>query len=120
MNKKVLGLMKDEACGDQIVDFVGLRAKCYSFKTETFGIKKCKGVKKGVIKKRITHEDYVKVLESGKEQLRTMNCFRSKRHEIGTLCINKIALSANDDKRIVLKDGISTLALGHWRSIKKN
>ena len=112
--------MKDEACGDQIVDFVGLRPKCYSFKTEYSGVKKCKGVKKGVVKKRITHEDYVNVLKSGKEQFRTMNCLRSSKHEIGTLCVNKIALSGKDDKRVILKDGISTLALGHWRMSEVN
>ena len=29
--------------------------------------------------------------------------------------INKVALSANDDKRIILEDGMHTLAYGHWR-----
>ena len=37
-----------------------------------------------------------------------------------TTCGNKIALSANDDKRIILEDGISTLAHGHWRAGGKN
>ena len=30
-NKKVVGLFKDETCGRPIREFVGLRAKCYSF-----------------------------------------------------------------------------------------
>jgi len=30
--------------------------------------------------------------------------------------INKIALSAEDDKKIVLSDRIHTLAYGHWNS----
>ena len=33
LNSKVLGMFKDEAGGKQIVEFVGLRAKLYSYKT---------------------------------------------------------------------------------------
>ena len=32
INSKVLGMFMDEACGKQIVEFVGLRAKLYSYK----------------------------------------------------------------------------------------
>ena len=32
LNSKVLGMFKDEAGGKQIVEFVGLRAKVYSYK----------------------------------------------------------------------------------------
>ena len=46
-NKKVLGMFKDEAAGKCIEEFVGLRAKLYSFKMcEGKESKKCKGVKK--------------------------------------------------------------------------
>ena len=73
-NKKVLGMFKDEA----IDEFVGLRAKSYSYKMlEGEESKKCKGVKKSVFKKSITHEDYKKCLFTGKEQLRKMNIIRS-------------------------------------------
>ena len=77
--------------------------------------KKCKGVKKLVVKKSITHEDYKKCLLTGKEQLRKQNIIRSYKHEVYTEEVNKIALSANDDKRYILEDGISTLALGHYK-----
>ena len=46
-NKKVLGMFKDEAVGKVIDEFVGLRAKLYSYKMfEGKESKKCKGVKK--------------------------------------------------------------------------
>ena len=32
LNSKVLGMFEDEACGKQIVEFVGLRAKRYCYK----------------------------------------------------------------------------------------
>ena len=36
------------------------------------------------------------------------------RHNIYTEEINKVPLSANDDKRIILEDGMHTLAYGHY------
>ena len=44
-----------------------------------------------------------------------MNVIRSYKHNVFTEEVNKVALSANDDKRYILEDGINTLALGHYR-----
>ena len=116
LNKKVIGMFKDEAGGKVIDEFVGLRAKLYSYKMlEGEDSKKCKGVKKTVVKKSIVHEDYKECLFTGKKQLRRMNVIRSHKHEIYTEEINKIALSSSDDKRHILDDGVYTLALGHYK-----
>ena len=115
-NKKVLGMFKDEAAGKIIKEFVGLRAKLYSYKMdEGKENKRCKGIKKAVVEKSIRHEDYKTCLETGKEQLRRQNIIRSYEHEIYTEEINKVALSAADDKRYLLKDSYNTLAWGHRR-----
>ena len=115
-DKMVLGMFKDEAGGKVIDEFVGLRAKLYSYKMfEGEESKKCKGVKKSVVKKSIAHENYKECLFTGKEQLRTMNVIRSHKHEIYTEEVNKIALSSSDDKRHILDDGVHTLALGHYK-----
>ena len=45
--------------------------------------------------------------------MRKMNVIRSHKHEVFSETVNKIALSANDDKRIILDDKISTLAFGY-------
>ena len=42
-----------------------------------------------------------------------MNVVRSHYHEIYTEEINKIALSSDDDKRVIMADGIHILACGH-------
>ena len=116
INKKVLGMFKDEAAGKIIKEFVGLRAKLYSFKMDEGGDnKKCKGVKKQVVESSITHEDYKTCLTTGKEQLRKQNILRSYNHEVYTEEVNKIALSAQDDKRYILSDGVHTLAWGHHK-----
>ena len=115
-NKKALGMFKDEVNGNVIEEFVGLRAKLYSYKMfEGEESKKCKGVKKSVVKKSITHEDYKKCLTNRKPQLRKMNVIRSYEHDVFTEEVNKVALSASDDKRHILEDGINTLALGHYK-----
>ena len=60
INKKVIGMMKDEAGGKIIKEFVGLRSKLYSIKMyeNKKEEKKCKSIKKSVIKKTITHQDF--------------------------------------------------------------
>ena len=114
LNSKVLGMFNDEACGKLIVEFVGLRGKLYSYKIlDGSEDKKCKGVTKNVTKRSIKFDDYRECLFSKKEQHRKMNVIRSHCHEIYTEEINKIALSSDDDKRVIMVDGIHTLAYGH-------
>ena len=116
INKKVLGMFKDEAAGKPINEFVGLRSKLYSYKMdEGKENKKCKGIKKAVVERTIRHEDYKNCLETGKEQLRRQNIIRSYDHVLYTEEVNKIALSAADDKRYLLKDSHDTLAWGHYK-----
>ena len=115
-NKKVPGMMKDEAGGRIIEEFIGLRAKLYSYRMlKGKEERKCKGIKKSVVRKDISHEDYKECLFSKKTQMRKMNVIRSYKHEIFSETVNKIALSANDDKRIILEDRISTLSYGHYK-----
>ena len=116
-NKKVPGMFKDEAGGKQILEFVGLRAKLYSYRMKDYEEKKCKGVKKAVVRKSIHFEDYKKCLLDGQQIHRTMNIIRSHQHEVYSERVNKVALSREDDKRIILEDGIHTLAHGHHKSI---
>ena len=116
INKKVLGMFKDEVVGKNIKEFIGLRSKLYSFITEEGKEnKRCKGVKKNVVEKYIRHEDYKTCLKTGKEQLRRQTIIRSYEHEIYTEEVNKVALSAADDKRYLLKDSFDTLAWGHYK-----
>ena len=116
INKKVLGMFKDEAGGKIIIEFVGLRDKLYSYiMDEGEEHKKCKGIKKQVVATSIKHEDYKTCLTTGKEQLRKQNILRSYEHEVFTEEVNKVALSALDDKRYILGDGIHTLAWGHYK-----
>src|SRR6218665_473667 len=114
INKKFIGMFKDQAGGKQIEEFIGLRAKFYSYGMDGEDHKKCKGVKKYVVNKRITHDDYKDCLLTKRERLRKMNVFRSYHHDIYSMEVNKIALSGNDDKRVILEDGVHTLAYGHY------
>ena len=112
VNKKVIGMFKDEVAGKQITHFVGLRPKLYSFKVEDSNTtKKCKGIKKNFVKKGINFEDYVECLFSGEKQMRSMKIIRSENHNIYSKEVNKVALSNEDDKREVLEDKVHTFAL---------
>ncbi|CAH3144720.1 unnamed protein product, partial [Porites evermanni] len=112
LNKKVIGMFKDEVAGKQITHFIGLRPKLYTFKIEDgYTTKKCKGVKKNVVKKGIDFEHYFECLFTGEKQMRTMKIIRSENHDIYSKEVNKIALSSEDDKRKVLEDRVKTKAL---------
>ena len=113
--KKEIGKFKDETGGIPITEFVGLRAKLYCYKTTLDEIKKAKGVSKHVIKKDLTMEEYKSSLFNHETIHKKMYTIQSTKHELYTNKINKIALSGDDDKRIILQDRIHTLAIGHYK-----
>ena len=113
-NKKIIGLMKDELGGKIITEFVTLRPKTYSFLTDDVKEdKKAKGTKKCVIKKMIKFNDYKKYLLNGEIMLKSQQRFISNKHDVYTEDVNKIALSNDDDKRIVSPDKISSYPYGY-------
>jgi hypothetical protein len=59
--------------------------------------------------------EYKDYLKSGKEIFKTQNTFTNLKHIIYTEKATKKALSANDDKRIIRSDSISTYALEHYK-----
>ena len=74
---------------------------------------KMQGVTKNVRKRSIQFDDYRECLFSRKVKHRKMNVIRSHCHEIYTEKINKISLSSDDDKRVIMADEIHTLAYGY-------
>ena len=113
-NKKVIGLMKDELGGKIITEFVTLRPKTYSFLTDDGKEdKKAKGTKKCVIKKMIKFNDYKKCLLNDEVMLQPQQRFISNKYDVDTENINKIALSNNDDKIIVLSNKITSYRYGY-------
>ena len=114
LNKKVIGLMKDELGGTIMTEFVALRPKLYSDKKlDDSEDKKCKGIKKCVVKKTLTFEDLRTCLFSDSMEYRSQLMFRLAKHEVHTIEVNKVTLNRDDDKRTPRKDGISTFARGH-------
>ena len=57
LNKKVISLMKDELGGEIMTEFVTLSPKMYAYKTGSTESKKCKRIKKCVIRATIGFED---------------------------------------------------------------
>ena len=114
LNKKVIGLMKDELGGKIMTDSVALRPKLYSYKKlDGLEDKKFKGIKKCIVKKTLTIEDYKTCLFNDSTEYRSQLMFRSAKHEVHTIEVNKATLNRDDDKRISRKNGISTFARGH-------
>ena len=98
VNKKVIGLMKDELGGDIITEFVALRPRV---------LKKC------VVNKMLRFENYKKCLFDNGKVLKSQQRFKNENHEVYTENINKIALSCDDDKRIVTSDRITSYPYGY-------
>jgi len=116
-NNKALGKFKNES-PSQIKEFIGLRAKLYTFISEDDKPhNKCKGVKKCVSKK-ILMNDYRNTLYSRESMSVKQNGIRSYGHQVFTERINKVALSCNDDKVYILDNNVGTRNIGHFMNKK--
>ena len=106
--------MKDELGGKIITEFVTFRPKIYYFLTDDGKEdKKAKRIKTCIIKKMIKFNDYKKCLLDDEVILKSQQRFISKKHNVYTENINKIALSNNDDKIIVSSNKISSYPYGY-------
>jgi hypothetical protein len=112
--KAQVGLLKDEEGGHHIEEFVGLRAKCYAYSVEGKSKSKAKGISKSVVKAELKLDVYKRVLETNEPDYRMVRTLTSKAHKIYAQATNKKALTAYDDKRFILEDGITTRAYGHY------
>ena len=112
-NEKKIGLMKDELGGKIMTEFVALRPKTYSYLIDDCEEdKKAKGTKKCVIKRRLKFNNYKDCLLNNEIILKSQQRFKSEKHDVYTVEVNKIALSSNDDKRLQTFDGITSYPYG--------
>ena len=99
LNKKVIGLMKDELGSKIMTEFVALRPKLYAYrKLDGKEHKKCKAIKKCVVKKKLDFDDYKKCLFDSKSKsiYRSQLMFRNRKHEVHTVEVNKVAINRDD------------------------
>ena len=74
-----------------------------------------KGVKRRFVEKRVRHDMYLNTLRTRICTRANFVNFRSQFHNVQTVNFSRICLSAYDDKRFVLNDGIHTYAYGHYK-----
>ena len=112
-NKKVIGLFKDELGEKIMTEVVVNRAKTYAYLLDDDReIKKAKGVKRCVIKRRLMFENYIDSLLNKKIIMRAQMRFKSDHHDVYTEEVHKIALNYTDDKRLQTFNGIITYPYG--------
>ena len=91
VNKEVIGIFKDELGGKTIKKFCALRAKTYPYLMEDDSeIKKAKGVKRCIIKRRLIFENYKDSLFNNKTIMRSQLRFKSDHHKVYTEEVTKI------------------------------
>ena len=139
-NASVLGKFKDEADGQRLLSFVGLRSKLYSllFKEEEEEeeedvnqinnsensdseeeseeielVKKAVAGIKRSFTEPLTHEIFLNTLETQSNVFIEQNLIKSNNHRLVTHTERKLALCAYDDKRF-LTDLINTRPYGHY------
>ena len=108
--------MKDECSSLAPHEFVGLRTKMYSILLPNGKPKfTAKGVSGRYILKHLHHKDYLRTLKETESTITTLSTIRSLKQQIQTFELTKKYLSAFNDKRYILNDGITTLAYGHYK-----
>ena len=108
MNKKLIGMFKDELGGKIMKEFCCLRAKTYAYLMDDDSEKKKpKGTKKYIIKRRSMFKNYKDSLFNNNTILRLQLRFKSDLHNVYTEEVNKIVLNSNDDKRLQTFDRVT-------------
>ena len=116
VNERRPGVMKDECPGKIISEFVGLRSKMYAFVcNQGAETKIAKGVQKSTISSKLRFEQYKTCLFEEIQEMSECYNIRSDKHTLYLTHVNKIGLSAADDKRYVLGNKCDTLAYGHYK-----
>lgn len=82
--------MKDEIMSIPITEFVGLRPKMYSLIYGPSKRRTAKGVSKSVIRSQLRHSSYREFQRES--HMETMVTFRSDKHQIHTIALNKTTL----------------------------
>jgi len=65
-----------------------------------------------LVAETLSFEDYKRCLFDGNTVYREQVLFEHKKHDVFTVNECKVALNRDDDKRLVQKDGVTTLARG--------
>ena len=104
--------MADEFPDDSIIEVVGTGAKTYSILTLKGVKKRLKGIKKYVVDKEITHEDYLNCVLQNKQYYHEQNTILAKRNEMYTQTMKKKSLDSFDDKIFITRDNIHTYPWG--------
>ena len=113
MNKKVIGVFKDELGGKIMKELCALRAKTYTcLMDDDSEKKKAKWIKECVIKRRRLFENYKDSMFNNKTILKSQLRFKSDDQNVYAEEVNKIALNSNDDKRLQTFDRVSTYPHG--------
>ena len=77
--------------------------------------KTAKGVIKSVIKNDLKRGTYKIILETSGKLYSKMKVIRSDKHKLYTMEMNKVSLSAYDDKRLIKDDRIRSYVYGNYR-----
>ena len=115
LNKRKMGSFSDEISNGFLVEFAGLRAKAYSLRTTTGEVMKCGGT--SVFQSMTDFNFNLYKLVALREKLvcfSKQRRFFSDRHNMIYKSIQKQSFTAWDNKRFLCKNGITTLALGHY------
>jgi len=100
--KKIPGYLKDETPGDEIVEFVAPKSKCYSYRTKNGKISnKCKGLGKARTKK-LEFAQYKSCIFSHRRIKAIMTNISAKNSCLRTVSINKVCMTSFDDKRFLM------------------
>ena len=118
INKKVIGMFKDELGGKIMIKFCALTAKTYAYLIDDYDDddydknriinKKAKGTKKCITKKYLIFKNYEDSLFENKIIIKSQQRFRSDHHRVHTEEVTKMSLSSEDDKRIQTYDKVTT------------